>query len=120
MCDLSYITSEMFQVLKGGVSKVKEARGYQFCEGICNNSVHRWSGITATLAEWMMTQPNLLCFTAIIYQLLSLFDQFVGLDHLDQGCRNQNLRSPMCAMVLLAYHSVITYYLGKHAIISNS
>lgn len=40
-------------------------------------------------------------------------DKFVGLDHLDQGCRDQNLRSPMCAMVLLAYHSVITYYLGN-------
>ncbi|CAH3115649.1 unnamed protein product, partial [Pocillopora meandrina] len=37
----------------------------------------------------------------------------LGLDHLDQGCRDQNLRSPMCAMVLLAYHSVITYYLGN-------
>lgn len=40
-------------------------------------------------------------------------DKFLGLDHLDQGCRDQNLRSPMCAMVLLAYHSVITYYLGN-------
>lgn len=40
-------------------------------------------------------------------------DKFKGLDHLDQGCRSQNLRSPMCAMVLLAYHSVITYYLGN-------
>jgi len=40
-------------------------------------------------------------------------DKFIGLDHLDQGCRDQNLRSPMCAMVLLAYHSVITYYLGN-------
>nr|XP_058963032.1 tetratricopeptide repeat protein 39B-like [Pocillopora verrucosa] len=39
--------------------------------------------------------------------------KFLGLDHLDQGCRDQNLRSPMCAMVLLAYHSVITYYLGN-------
>lgn len=44
---------------------------------------------------------------------LPFYDQFLGLDHLDQGCRDQNLRSPMCAMVLLAYHSVITYYLGK-------
>lgn len=40
-------------------------------------------------------------------------DKFKGLEHLDQGCRSQNLRSPMCAMVLLAYHSVITYYLGN-------
>ncbi|XP_031556159.1 tetratricopeptide repeat protein 39B-like [Actinia tenebrosa] len=39
-------------------------------------------------------------------------DKFSGLEHLDKGCKGDSLRSPMCAMILLAYHSVITYYLG--------
>lgn len=40
-------------------------------------------------------------------------DKLKGLEHLERGCLSKNLRSPMCAMVLLAYHSVITYYLGN-------
>ncbi|KXJ18335.1 tetratricopeptide repeat protein 39B [Exaiptasia diaphana] len=39
-------------------------------------------------------------------------DKALGLDHLDKGCQSQSLRSPMCAMILLAHHSVISYYLG--------
>ncbi|KAK3698174.1 hypothetical protein QZH41_019271, partial [Actinostola sp. cb2023] len=39
-------------------------------------------------------------------------DQALGLEHLDKGCKGESLRSPMCAMILLAHHSVITYYLG--------
>ncbi|EDO39024.1 predicted protein, partial [Nematostella vectensis] len=39
-------------------------------------------------------------------------DKESGLEHLDKGCRADSLRSPMCAMILLAYHCVITYYLG--------
>ena len=71
------------------------------------------SGITPTCYVYILylskkTYPNGPNFL--------MYHQFLGLDHLDQGCRDQNLRSPMCAMVLLAYHSVITYYLGKYAI----
>lgn len=40
-------------------------------------------------------------------------DKYLGLDLLDQGFLNEGLRSPLCAMVLLAYHTVITYIFGN-------
>lgn len=39
-------------------------------------------------------------------------DKYYGLEQLEKGCKTQSLRSPMCAMVLLAYHTVVSYYLG--------
>ncbi|XP_028404698.1 tetratricopeptide repeat protein 39B-like [Dendronephthya gigantea] len=40
-------------------------------------------------------------------------DKYFGLDLLDKGFLDEGLRSPLCAMVLLAYHTVITYFLGN-------
>ncbi|KAJ7383870.1 Tetratricopeptide repeat protein 39B [Desmophyllum pertusum] len=44
-------------------------------------------------------------------------DRFLGLNHLHKGSRGQNLRSPMCSMLLLGYHTWITQYLGELKII---
>ena len=39
--------------------------------------------------------------------------QFLGINHLHKGSKGQNLRSPLCSLLLLAYHTWITQYLGK-------
>ncbi|XP_046845463.1 tetratricopeptide repeat protein 39B-like [Xenia sp. Carnegie-2017] len=40
-------------------------------------------------------------------------DKYYGLSLLDQGFLDEGLRSPLCAMTILAYHTVITYVLGN-------
>jgi len=40
-------------------------------------------------------------------------DRFVGLNHLHKGSKDQSLRSPLCSLLLLAYHTWITQYLGN-------
>ena len=39
--------------------------------------------------------------------------QFLGINHLHKGSKGQSLRSPLCSLFLLAYHTWITQYLGK-------
>ncbi|XP_078354114.1 tetratricopeptide repeat protein 39B-like [Oculina patagonica] len=38
-------------------------------------------------------------------------DRFLGLSHLHKGSKGQSLRSPICSLLLLAYHTWITQYL---------
>lgn len=40
-------------------------------------------------------------------------DRFLGISHLEKGSKCQSLRSPLCSLVLLAYHVWITQYLGN-------
>nr|XP_058942050.1 tetratricopeptide repeat protein 39B-like isoform X1 [Pocillopora verrucosa] len=40
-------------------------------------------------------------------------DRFLGINHLHKGSKGQSLRSPLCSLLLLAYHTWITQYLGN-------
>ena len=47
-------------------------------------------------------------------QMLDYYFQKLGLSELMRGSElHQSLRGPLCAIILMSYHTVVTYVLGQ-------